>query len=121
MIGDQKSLESDNIFVDIFFNTRQNWTKFEADTPQNFTKFVYVMLLSVKWVLLTLLTSKLFFSGNRFTQGIKRILKTIVFWWYMCLTYFLDLKSFKRTEIFYITKSCVENEYYVNRGGFIEN
>ena len=42
---DQKLLESRNIFVDISFNTRRNRMKFETDTPQNFTKYVYAMIL----------------------------------------------------------------------------
>lgn len=78
--SDQKWLKLGNIFVDISFNHRQNRMKSEADTLQNFTKYVYTMLLLVKLVLLTLLTSNQFFSRNRYTQRIKWILKTIVFW-----------------------------------------
>ena len=47
-----KSLQdSGNIFLNIFINTCQNWTKFEADTPQKYTKSKYVMHLLLKGLL----------------------------------------------------------------------
>ena len=73
-ISENKLLNSGNIFLDIFVNTCQNLMKFEADTPQKYTKSKYVMHLLLKCLLLKIEPSKRFFlSEMGFTHRINNI------------------------------------------------
>ena len=57
-IPQNKWLSSGKIFLDIFVKTCQNLMKFEADTPQKYTKSKNVMHLLFKCLLLKIEPSK---------------------------------------------------------------